>query len=100
NQVGGQDDVWTRAAQLRLTYCVSDDFAAAKSRAVSEMASATHAWEAVGNVSFRYVPGQDASCDNTNTSVGFAVRPWTGSGACSFFPSGAGCVARTLVINF
>src|SRR5262249_19241966 len=64
------------------------------------MAAATRGWEDVGNVAFRYVPSQDGSCDNTNTSISFPVRPWTGSGACSFFPSGGGCVARTLVIDF
>lgn len=26
NQVGSQDDVWTDGEQLRLTYCISDDF--------------------------------------------------------------------------
>src|SRR5262249_10564641 len=57
-------------------------------------------WEAEAHVHFQYLPSQDANCDNTNTSVTFAVRPWTSGGACSFFPSGGGCVPRTLVINF
>jgi hypothetical protein len=100
NQIGGVDDVWTGGQQLHLTYCVTDDFGTDKARAVSEMAAATRAWEAVAHVDFRYVPSQDGACNNTNSSVVFSVRPWTGGGACSFFPSGGGCVSRTLVINF
>src|SRR5262245_60214440 len=71
NVVGGHDDVWTSDGGLRLTYCVSNDFGANKSRAVNEMAAATRAWEDVGNVNFRYVPSQDGTCDNTNTSISF-----------------------------
>lgn len=98
---GGADDVWTSSAAQHLTYCVTDDFPAAdKQRAISEMRQATRAWEAEAHVHFQYVASQDAHCDNTNASVTFSVRPWTSGGACSFFPSGSGCVPRTLVINF
>jgi hypothetical protein len=100
NQAGGHDDVWTGGANLRLTYCVTNDFGAAKARAVNEMAAATRAWESVAHVDFHYVPAQDGNCSNTNGSITFSVRPWTSGGACAFFPSGGGCVPRTLVINF
>jgi len=100
NQVGGADDAWTGGQHLRLTYCVSNAFAGNKTRAVNEMAAATRAWEAVANVDFRYLPAHDGACTNANANVVFAVRPWTSGGACAFFPSGGGCVPRTVVINF
>jgi hypothetical protein len=46
------------------------------------------------------VPAQDGSCTNANPGVTFAVRPWASGGACSFFPSGGGCVPRTVVIDY
>ncbi|WP_437962161.1 M57 family metalloprotease [Sorangium sp. So ce119] len=52
------------------------------------------------DVDFVYVPGQNGDCNNANTNVVFAVRPWNSGGACSFFPSGGGCVARTVVIDY
>lgn len=100
NRVGSVDDVWTGNTQLNLTYCVSNDFGTAKARAVSEMEQATRAWEAVANVEFRYLPAHDGNCSNANSAVVFSVRPWANGGACAFFPSGGGCVARTLVMNF
>lgn len=100
NTVGGLDDLWAITARRDLTYCVSNDFGANKARTIAEMAQATKDWERYGNFRFRYVPAQDAACNNTNTSIVFSVAPWTSGGACSFFPSGPGCVARTLVMNY
>jgi hypothetical protein len=100
NRVGGVDDIWNTTQRFNLTYCVSDEFAVLKSRVVSEMAAATGAWEGVADVDFTYVPGQDASCTGANMSVAFAVRPWSSGGACAFFPSGNGCVPRTVVIDY
>jgi serralysin len=40
NQAGGQDDVWKLGAGLRLTYCVSNDFGALKSRWTSSTSRA------------------------------------------------------------
>jgi hypothetical protein len=99
NRVGNRDDKWTATQALNLTYCVTNSFGGLKARAVNEMAQATAAWEAVARVNFTYVPAQDASCTGSNRNVTFAVRPFTGGGACAFFPSGGGCVARSLVIN-
>ncbi|HEU4412981.1 MAG TPA: hypothetical protein VFS43_47505 [Polyangiaceae bacterium] len=99
NRANGVDDVWTADGQLRLTYCVSNDFGGNKGRVVSEMAQAASDWERSANVNFRYLPAQDGACSNANGGVTFAVRPWSGGGACAFFPSGGGCVARTLVID-
>ena len=98
-QDGGQDNVWT-GPQGDLSYCISDEFGADKERAILEMSDATADWEAVANVDFSYNPSQDAACDGTNNEVVFAVRPWDQVGACAFFPSGGGCIARTLVINY
>jgi hypothetical protein len=99
NRVGNADDVWPAGQQLGLTYCVSNDFGADKARAVAEMATATAEWEAVANVDFTYLPQHDSHCDNGNSNVRFSVRPQSSGGACAFFPSGGGCVERTLVIN-
>jgi Dual-action HEIGH metallo-peptidase len=100
NQVGGVDDLWSTSDRRDLTYCVSDEFAAQHGQAVAEMAQATADWERSGNVNFRYVPGEDDDCDNGNTNIVFSVRPWDDNGACAFFPSGGGCVPRTVVMNF
>jgi hypothetical protein len=95
-----RDDVWSAQHKRDLTYCIGDDFGSYKWRAVYEMKEATRAWEAVADVRFRYLPSHDAGCTGVNTAVTFAVRPWTEPGACSPFPSGGGCVPRTLVINY
>jgi hypothetical protein len=99
NTIGGVDDVWPAAQRGNLTYCVSNDFGANKALIVSAMAGATADLEAHGRFDFRYIAAQDASCNNTNPAILFSVRPWTSGGACAFFPSGGGCVARTVVIN-
>jgi hypothetical protein len=101
NKLGsGADDVWANWAQLNLSYCVSTDFGTNQNRAITEMAAATLGWLRVANVKFVYDATQNGSCNNTNTNVTFAVRPWSSGGACAFFPSGGGCVPRTLVMNF
>jgi len=95
------DDLWSATDRQHLTYCVSDAFGASKARAVAEMASATRSWEAEAHINFEYAPQHDASCDQFNLGVKFAVRPWTQGGACAFFPSGsASCTPRTLLMNF
>lgn len=100
HNVGGAPDLWNAADRQNLTYCVSTDFGSLYGRAVAEMRNATRAWETAANVDFRYLPANDSACNNTNTAVRFSVRPWTSGGACAFFPSGGGCVARTIVINY
>lgn len=100
NTVGGNDDVWNSDDALELTYCVSTDFAGNYARAKSEMAVAAADWARLANVDFVYDASEDSNCDNTNPDVTFAVRPWTSGGACAFFPSGGGCVPRTVVMDF
>lgn len=100
NLAGGGDDIWNLTQRFNLTYCVSNDFGALKARAVSEMASASGKWESVADVNYTYVPAQDGNCVGTNTNVAFAVRPWSSGGACAFFPSGNGCIPRTVVIDY
>jgi hypothetical protein len=99
NRVNGQDDKWSTSARQNLTYCVSNTFGSNKQRMVNEMAAATAAWESVANVNFIYVPSADSNCRRQNSAVRIPVRPWSSGGACAFFPSGGGCVTRTLVIN-
>jgi hypothetical protein len=100
NVVNGVDDIWPLSVTRDISYCVSDEFGANKNRAIAEMVNATRDWERHANVNFRHLGAHDASCNNSNTAVVFSVRPWSGSGACAFFPSGGGCVPRTLVMNF
>ena len=99
NRVGTADDIWAEDSQYRLTYCVSNAFGANKARAVSEMAQATAAWQAVARVSFTYLPQYDASCTNANANVTFSVIPGSDGGGCAFFPSGGGCVPRSLTMD-
>ena len=100
NRVNGKDDLWTAVQAANLTYCVSSEFGAKHSRAVSELSQATLDLEAWGNFNFHYVAAQDGNCNNANAAITFAVRPWNDGGACAFFPSGGGCVPRTVVIDF
>ena len=99
NVAGGADDVWSPSEASNLTYCVSNEFGSAKSRMVTEMARATGDLEAAGNFDFIYDASQDSRCTGSNKSVVFAVRPWSSGGACAFFPSGGGCVRKTVVID-
>jgi hypothetical protein len=98
NTVDDRDDLWA-GQQRDLTYCVSTEFAGNHARAVAEITQAANAWHAA-RVRFRYVPAHDGNCDNGNPAIAFSVEPWNGGGACAFFPSGGGCVARTLVMDY
>jgi len=100
NEVGGEQDRWPGREALSLTYCVSTAFGTDQGRAIEEMAAATGRWTRVANVRFEYLPGENGSCDANNADIDVPVRPWTSGGACAFFPSGGGCVAGTLVIDF
>jgi hypothetical protein len=100
NRVNGVDDVWTSTNKLQLTYCVANEFGANQTRAINEMAAATSAWQSVASVRFVYDPTQNASCNSGNMNIKIPVRPWSSGGACAFFPSGGGCVTRTLVMDF
>ena len=99
NVVGGQDDLWSTSQAGNLTYCITNNFGSDKQRMINEMAQATADLEAVGNFNFVYDSSQDGNCTGSNPNVVFAVRPWSSGGACAFFPSGGGCVARTVVID-
>ena len=97
------DDKFYQNEQLGLKYCVSNDFGANKAAIVSSMADAASAWQQVANVWLRYVSTHDGSCRQTDpvpSSVDFKVSPWSGNGACSYWPySGRNCVPKTLVYN-
>lgn len=97
------DDVYANYGQLGLRYCVSDAFGPDKATIVAAMAVAAESWARVANTSFRYIDTNDADCEQTDAvpaGVDFKVSPWTGGGACSFWPrSGRACVSNTLVYD-
>jgi hypothetical protein len=100
----GGDNVWTSWNELTLTYCISTSFGTNYSRMQTEMARATSAWMSVANVNFQYVSAQDSNCIDSNTAVEIPVQPYSGGGACSFFPQQDGdpyCTSagRALVID-
>lgn len=100
NVANGHDDVWDIATAQDLRYCVSNEFGSRKTRVVNEIQAAAAVWQAQALVKYHYMPAFDGNCTGSNASVTFAVRPWTNGGGCAFFPSGAGCVARTLVMDY
>src|SRR5579859_6455816 len=88
--VSGQDNAWTRAMRLQLTYCISQTFGSRYAKVVQDMESATQAWMSVAAVKFSHVTGQDASCTADNANVMFDIRPVDVDGkylARSFFPN-------------
>jgi hypothetical protein len=90
NQVNGVDDIYDATQKHALTYCVSDSFGDRKQAVIDAMAGATtDGWMAVADVTFTYVPEQDASCTASNNNVWFDVNPTSGGGfiARAFFPS-------------
>jgi len=100
----GGDNVWQNWKELALTYCISTSFGSNYTRMQEEMARATSAWMSVANVNFQYVSSEDSNCIDSNTAVEIPVEPFSGDGACSFFPQQDGdpdCTSagRALVIN-
>jgi serine protease len=89
HQEGGVDAKWTETKRKQLTYCVSTTFGSRHSAAVTAMADATAAWEAVTDVDFTHLSDQDSSCNASNSNVLFDVRPTSGGGylARAFFPN-------------
>jgi hypothetical protein len=73
--VGGLDAKWNQQQKTQLSYCVSNTFGAQKADVVARMGEAAAAWEQVAAVDFTYDAAQDATCEATNTSVVFDVRP-------------------------
>jgi hypothetical protein len=90
NQVGGLDTIWNGVQRQALTYCVSTGFGPRYNQVVTDMATATGAWEQVANVNFVHLSNQDASCTANNGNVVFDVRPVDFGGdylARAFFPN-------------
>lgn len=87
--VGGVDKIWNSVKKRLLTYCVSDSFGPRHPLVVSDMEAAAAAFEAVADLDFIYVPGENANCDQNNDAVMFDVRPVNANGqflAAAFFP--------------
>lgn len=91
DQVFDTDNVYALDDRFALTYCISDDFGDQLSDVETAMSAATASWHDWIGVHYRYAADQDASCDETNTSVFFHVMPVPDDGlfARSFFPDDA-----------
>ena len=72
-----------------LTYCIEENSFTAEqfARLEDALEIATRSWSDVVNVRFRYVPGENATCDRNNTNVFFNVSSANLLGtARAFFP--------------
>jgi serine protease len=90
NQINGVDDIYDEAQKHELTYCISDSFGDNKQAVIDAMDGATVAgWMAHADLTFTYVPEEDAACDASNANVWFDVNPTSGGQfiARAFFPS-------------
>ena len=102
HQVNGQDAVWNSTEKRQLTYCVSTSFGNQYNQMVADMQAATGVWEAVANVDFIHVGGQDGSCTASNSHVTFDVNPVNVNGqylARVFFPNEPRASRNVLVDN-
>lgn len=87
---GGLDQLWGDNIKNQLSYCVSDAFGGRHTSVVVEMEAAAAAWEAVADLDFIYLPGENADCNTANSRVLFDVRPVDAGGqflAAAFFPN-------------
>jgi hypothetical protein len=94
--IASGDDAWFNLDQRRIEYCVSTSFPAtgiwSRNAVITGMAAAARRWEQQGNVMFRYVPTQDATCTLTDTAPHtrfIKVTPVAivGAVACAFYPT-------------
>lgn len=98
SQVDGHDDVWSRTARKKLTYCIDErSFGAATDVLRAALQAAIADWEAPANVHFSEV--DVASCTRSTRGVVFDVRAVSGRPylARSFFPSTARSSRELLV---
>ena len=90
NQVNGIDDIYDDTQKHQLTFCVSDSFGDRKQAVIDAMNGATvEGWMSVADLTFTYVPEEDANCTASNNNVWFDVNPTSGGQfiARAFFPS-------------
>jgi hypothetical protein len=90
---------WDDSTKVMLTFCVSNAFGNNHETVLQAMNQAAFAWEQVANVRFIHVASADSSCNTSNTSVLFDVRPGGQSifVALAFYPDDIRS-ARTLFI--
>jgi hypothetical protein len=91
-RLNGIDQKYDSTRKMNLTYCVSSaSFGSRYSAAVSAMANAAAAWEAVAQVNFIHASQYDSNCNQYQTGVYFDVRMTTTTSyvARAFFPNGA-----------
>lgn len=100
HQVNGEDAVWNESEKHQLTYCVSDSFGEHKQDVIDAMAFATGGWMDAADLTYTYVPGEDADCTAENDNVLFDVNP-VNSGqyvARAFFP-GQDRASRNILVD-
>ena len=100
HQVNGEDAIWDDSQKHQLTYCISNSFGANKQRVIDAMAEATGGWMDAADVTYTYVPAEDAGCTAENDNVLFDVNP-VDSGqyvARAFFP-GQERASRNVLID-
>lgn len=103
----GIDIIWKDGDRKALTYCVSNaasdsgGFGNRYNTVVSAMADATRAWEAVADIKYIHVNGEDSNCTPTNSNVKFDVRPVNLNAylARSFFPNDDRAQRNVLIDN-
>ncbi len=101
-QVKGQEEFWNSTEKRQLTYCVNTSLGNDYHQMMVEMWATWGAWEAVANVDFIHVAGQDARHPATNSNVVFDMRPVNGNGRYlvrSFFPNDLRASMNVLVDN-
>jgi hypothetical protein len=90
NTENGVDTIWSGTKKKQITYCVSSGFGSRQQKVITDMASATGAWERCADVKFSHVAAEDAHCNASNGNVVFDVRPVNVDGeylARAFFPN-------------
>jgi hypothetical protein len=90
HRVEGRDAIWDASSKKQLTYCVSSAFGERHQRVVTDMHSATGAWEQAADVDFIHVAAEDDDCTASNSDVLFDIRPVDVNGqylARAFFPN-------------
>lgn len=74
-RIGGNDDRWSAAAAMNLSFCISQSsFGARYQTVIAALNAASAAWEVAARVNFVHLPAQDANCTNSNNNVVFNVR--------------------------
>ena len=61
--VGGLDSIWNNVQKKNLTYCISTDLGTRYDEVAADIEAATGDWEAVADIDFIHVSGEDSDCN-------------------------------------